>query len=298
MSVNDDHAIAGFQRRSYRVRFDGGSGFALAGLVDQPTRDGDDDGTSSPLPYPVAVFSHCFTCNKDLKAITRISRRLAECGVAVLRFDMTGLGGSEGEFADTNFSTNLADLAAAIRFAEQSLGSVTALIGHSFGGAASLATAAGMPLSQAAPPLSEELRRRIEVVISIAAPSETKHLADLLQRMNPEIQSHGIGDVEIGGLTWSIRRQMLEDFRTHELPNYLNQIRSRVLAFHSPVDQTLGYDHALRIASLVEDENGLPGCSLVTLSGADHLLIKHPADAEYVAEVSASFLRRYAVVRA
>lgn len=290
--------MAGFQRRSYRVRFEGGSGFELAGIIDRPTVGDDNDTTSTLLPYPVAVFSHCFTCNKDLKAITRISRRLAECGVAVLRFDMTGLGGSEGNFADTNFSTNLTDLAAAIRFAQESLGSVTALIGHSFGGAASLATAAGMPLPHGTPPLSDELRRKLAVVISIAAPSDTKHLADLLQRMNPEIQSQGIGDVQIGGLTWSIRRQMLDDFRAHALPDYLNRVRSRVLAFHSPVDQTLGYDHALRIASLVEDKQGLPGCSLINLSGADHLLIKHPADAEYVAQISASFLQRYAIARA
>lgn len=297
MSTRDENATAGFQRRSYRVRFEGGSGFALTGIVDRPTLEDDNDVVTAPLPFPVAVFSHCFTCNKDLKAITRISRCLAESGVAVLRFDMTGLGGSEGDFANTNFSTNLADLAAAVRFAGESLGTVTALIGHSFGGAASLAIAAGMPVAQGALPLSEELRHTIAVVISIAAPSDTKHLADLLQRMNPAIQNDGIGDVSIGGFTWSIRREMLEDFRAYALPDYLNRVRSRVLAFHSPVDQTLGYDHALRIASLIEDERGLPGCSLITLSGADHLLAKNPADADYVAQVSASFLRRYAIPR-
>lgn len=289
--------MAGFQRRSYRVRFEGGSGFALAGIVDRPTLEGDDDVTTARLPYPVAVFSHCFTCNKDLKAITRISRYLAESGMAVLRFDMTGLGGSDGDFSDTSFSTNLADLAAAIRFADNSLGTVTALIGHSFGGAASLAIAAGMPLRHGSPPLLDDLRHKLAAVISIAAPSDTKHLADLLQRMNPAIQSDGMGDVTIGGFTWSIRREMLEDFRAYALPDYLNRVRSRVLSFHSPVDQTLGYDHALRIASLVEDEHGLPGCSLITLSGADHLLAKHAADADYVAQVSACFLRRYAVPR-
>lgn len=294
MSLNDRNVLAGFQRRSYRVRFDGGNGSALTGIVDRPIRPGDAPDSATPPWHPTAVFSHCFTCNKDLKAITRISRRLAEYGVAVLRFDMTGLGGSEGDFADTNFSTNLADLAAAIRFAHESLGPVTALIGHSFGGAASLATAAAMPV-QNGTPLSDELRRPITALISIAAPSDTKHLADLLQRMNPEIQSHGRGDVQIGGRTWSIRREMLDDFRSHPLADYLNRIRCRVLAFHSPVDQTLGYDHALRIAGLVEDENGLPACSLLTLRGADHLLIKNPADVEYVCEISASFLRRYAL---
>ncbi|TWU18398.1 alpha/beta hydrolase family protein [Allorhodopirellula heiligendammensis] len=285
--------MTGFKRRSYRVDFLGGANFQLAGIVDQPTLAGESGEPSAAVSGPVAVFSHCFTCNKDLKAITRISRRLAECGIAVLRFDMTGLGGSEGDFSNTNFSTNMADLAAAVRFATETLGPVTALIGHSFGGAASLATAAGMPFNDDAE-LSTELRKRLAAVISIAAPSDTQHLADLLLRMNPEIQSNGRGDVTIGGLTWSIRREMLDDFRSHRLADYLNRIRSRVLAFHSPVDQTLGYDHALRIASLIEDEQGLPRCSLLTLSDADHLLVNNPADAQYVADMSAAFLRRYA----
>ncbi len=293
MSSSDARRSSGFQRRSYRVHFAGGNGFNLAGIVDRPTHVGDEVDTSPPLPYPIAVFSHCFTCNKDLKAITRISRHLAECGIAVLRYDMTGLGGSEGDFSHTNFSTNLADLAAAIHFANESLGPVTALIGHSFGGAASLATVAGMPLPHGTP-LSSQLRDQIRALVSIAAPSETKHLADLLQRMNPDIQAQGTGEVEIGGLTWLIRREMLDDFRSHLLADFLNQVRCQVLAFHSPVDPTLPYDHALRIAGLIEDENGLPACNLITLSGADHLLVKHPSDAEYVAQMSAAFLHRYA----
>ncbi|TWT67516.1 alpha/beta hydrolase family protein [Allorhodopirellula solitaria] len=296
MSGRDANHIGGFQRRSNRVRFEGGNGFALAGIVDRPTPVDEQGSEPAPLPYPVAVFSHCFTCNKDLKAITRISRGLAERGITVLRFDMTGLGGSEGDFSQTNFSTNLADLAAAIRFADESLGPVSALIGHSFGGAASLATAAGMPIPSGIS-LPEELRLQLKAVISIAAPSDTKHLADLLERMNPEIESQGRGDVVIGGMTWTICREMLADFRSHSLADHLNRIRSQVLAFHSPVDQTLGYDHALRISGLIEDEKGLPGCSLITLSGADHLLIKNPADAELITQMSAAFLHRYATDR-
>ncbi|MCM2371335.1 alpha/beta hydrolase family protein [Aporhodopirellula aestuarii] len=282
-----------FERRSYRVRFEGGCGFALAGIIDRPVRPVSDKPSLESTAVPVVVFSHCFTCNKDLKAITRISRSLAEAGIAVLRYDMTGLGGSEGDFADTNFSTNLADLSAAITFATESIGTVTGLIGHSFGGAASLAIAAGMP-GHVHKPIADSVREKIAAIVSIAAPSDTQHLAELLTRMNPEIEHSGRGDVVIGGRTWTIPRKMVEDFRSHQLADHLNRIRSRVLAFHSPVDQTLGYDHALRIASLVEDEDGLPGCSLITLSGADHLLVNHPGDAEYVANVTADFLKRYA----
>jgi putative redox protein len=299
VSRTGQHPHAPLERRSYRVRFEGGCGFTLAGIVDRPWHAGDPEHSDAPeqpdapLPYPVAVFSHCFTCNKDLKAITRISRRLAEHGIAVLRFDMTGLGGSEGDFSQTNFSTNMADLVAAIRFATDTLGHVTALLGHSFGGAASLAITAGLP-QPIGDPLSDEMRQRITAVVSLAAPSDTQHLADLLLRMNPEIEQQGQGDVVIGGRTWTIRREMLADFRRHALADYLNRVRAHVLALHSPVDRTLGHDHALRIASLIEDENGLPGCSLITLSGADHLLVNHAADADYVADLSAAFLKRYA----
>lgn len=291
-----------FIRKSYRVEFEGGSGFPLAGIIDRPVTHADDaTDTSLPDGVPVAVFSHCFTCSKDLKAITRISRRLAELGVAVLRFDMTGLGGSDGEFSNTHFSSNLADLAAAIRFARSELGTVRGLIGHSFGGAASLGIASGLAfesteLSSAnlsGANLSDSDRESIGAVITIAAPSDTQHLATLLEAMNPAIAAEGVGDVVIGGRTWTIRREMTDNFRKHRLADQLNQIRCPVLAFHSPVDQTVSYDHALRIAGLIEDREGLPGCSVVTLAGSDHLFVKNPNDAIFVAETASAFLRRY-----
>jgi putative redox protein len=269
-----------FERHSYRVRFSGGNGFELAGIVDRPR----ERSTSELLAdAPVAVFSHCFTCSKDLKAIARISRRLAELGVSVLRFDMTGLGGSDGDFSRTHFTSNQADLRAAIQFAGAELGAVTGLIGHSFGGAASLAVA------------SDESARpeTLKAVVAIAAPSDTVHLANLLDRMNPKIQEEGLGEVEIGGRRWTIRREMLDDFRTHQLADQLPKVRAQVIAFHSPADETVGYDHALRISSLISGENGQPGCSVVTLSGADHLLIRHPGDAILVADTAAAFLNRH-----
>ena len=168
-------------RQSYRVKFTGGDGVSqLAGIVDRP-----DDVAQGP----VIVFSHCFTCNKDLKSTVRIARALAESGIAVLRFDMTGLGGSEGDFSETSFTTNLADLTAAIHFANREIGTVTGLMGHSFGGAASLTIAAGTFDDQLPP---------IRNVVALAAPSDTTHLAKLLASMDPAIEQDGVGEVEIG----------------------------------------------------------------------------------------------------
>ncbi len=263
-------------RRSYRVKFPGGTRAAgqvnqLAGIVDRP---------SEIATAPVAVFSHCFTCNKDLKVIVRVSRALAAAGIAVLRYDMTGLGGSEGDFSQTNFSTNLADLEAAIRFAERELGHVTALIGHSFGGAASLAAASSHANETAA-------------VVTLAAPSDTQHLAELLSRMDPRIEHEGIGEVEIGGRRYRVTSQMLDDFRSHDLTGMIPSIRAPALLIHSLVDETVSFDHALRVMSLLTAaEDSAAGVSLISLSEADHLLT-NPDDIAFVAAVVAAFIQRH-----
>lgn len=269
--------FANVTRRSHRVKFTGGAGHKLAGIIDRP--GGETAG-------PVAVFSHCFTCNKDLKAIVRIARGLAERGIAVLRFDMTGLGGSEGDFSQTNFSTNVADLAAAVEFARGEIGPVTALIGHSFGGAASLA-AAGRASEL---PALEHLG----AVVTLAAPSDTTHLAKLLSQMDPAIEREGSGSVTIGGRDWRIDRPMLEDFRQHDLPALVSQIRVPTLLLHSPIDTTVGYDHALRLQSLILGAEGDQTASLVSLHQADHLLAEEAADLAFVTSLMAAFLQRYA----
>lgn len=264
-------------RKSYRVSFPGGCGHELAGIVDRPENE------TSP---PVAVFSHCFTCNKDLKAIVRISRALAEQGIAVLRYDMTGLGGSGGDFAETNFSTNQADLESAIRFAKSDLGPVTALIGHSFGGAVSLAHAGQN---------SQGDCETIAAVVTLAAPSDTKHLASLLSRRDPDIEKLGRGSVTIGGICWEIEQQMLADFRTHDLPSMISGIKAATLLFHSPTDETVSFDHALRIMGLIQNaphNDRFP--NLVAVHGADHLLVNASEDLPYIADTTAAFLHRYA----
>ncbi len=259
-------------RRSERVSFPGGNQYELGGIIDLP------DGT----PRAAVLFTHCFTCNKDLKAIVRISRGLAQRGYAVLRYDLTGLGNSHGDFSQTNFTTNRADLIAASEFLSRHLVPPDMLIGHSFGGACSLSLAEQLPT--------------VRGVISLASPSETSHLADLLDRMNPAIASEGVGSVTIGGRNYDIRQQMLDDFRSFDLPARLREVSKPVLLFHSPVDETLGYEHVLRLFSLLtqrslDDPDPAP-TSLVCLPGADHLLVKHPADLEFVTAMSAAWIER------
>jgi putative redox protein len=278
--------VTDFEIVSYRVKFPGGvDGVQLAGIIDRPDPMSDQ---GAPFEVPVVVYSHCFTCNKDLKSTVRISRALAKSGVAVLRFDMMGLGGSEGGFSDSNFTTNLADLASAIRFADAELGPVTGLVGHSFGGVASLVMASRATEPGTALPLSD-----LGFVATLAAPSDTHHLATLLARLSPEIESKGIGTVTIGGFSWKIYRQMLDDFRRHDITAKLPGIRCPVLLMHSPVDETVGYDHALRLMSLIQTDREAGGeitpVSLVALPGADHLLINHPEDITFVARLIAAW---------
>lgn len=264
-------------RASFRVRIAGDQGHTLAGIVDRPEDRPD---------APIALFSPCFTCSKDLKAIVRISRMLAQRGVAVLRFDMRGLGDSEGDFSESNFTTNLADLRAAARFAAQTLAAPSLLIGHSFGGAASLAAAA----------LGDPSLSALRGVVTLAAPADTTHLAQLLTRMDPEIETRGVGSVSIGGRSWTIRRQMVDDFRTHRLPDLISQLALPLMVFHSPSDETVPYDQALRIMQLASTaangQDADASVSLITLTGANHLLTGDDADLTYVADLAAAFAHR------
>ena len=287
------------EAKSYRVQFDGGiPGVTLAGIVDRPR---DWKPTIDNEVQPVVVYSHCFTCSKDLKATVRISRALARAGIAVLRFDMMGLGGSNGEFADSNFTTNLADLSSAIRFAKSELGPVTGLVGHSFGGIASLVTASnafdcsgqGEKKCQIEPDLSQ-----LGFVATLAAPSDTLHLATLLSRKNPRIESEGSGDVSVGAFRWMIRKQMLDDFRRHDVTDKLAQLSCPVLLLHSPIDEVVGMDHAIRLMTLIQanrsnDRSMLNPVSLVSLPGADHLLANEKSDLTFVARLLAAWCHRY-----
>lgn len=292
-NVTDAPGVAGpqYPRRSRRLDFRGGNGHSLAAIIDQP---------EGIVDTPTIVFSHCFTCNKDLKAIVRLSRYLAERGYTVLRYDMTGLGNSAGRFAETNFRTNLADLYAAAKFAADEVGSPQFLIGHSLGGAASLAAAADWP---------HELQP-LRGVATLAAPSDTRHLAELLIRMDSRVQSEGRGEVTIGGRRWETTTQLIEDLRLFDLPSRIARINLPVLLFHSPQDETVGFDHALRILSWIGGERPgsmltsghsstpstpqtSPTASLVTLPGSDHLLTSDPRDLDYVGNLLATWFWRH-----
>ncbi len=260
-------------RSSERVSFIGGSGFQLAGIVDVP----------DAAPKATVLFTHCFTCSKDLKAIVRIGRGLAELGYFVLRYDLTGLGGSEGDFSQTNFTSNRADLRSAAEFLAANYAAPSFLMGHSFGGACSLSMAEELP--------------SVRGIVSLASPSDTSHLADLMQRMNPKIASEGRGQVTIGGRTYDIAKQMLENFRAFDLPARLRRLQKPTLLFHSPEDETLRFDHVLRLYSLLTqrsdaDETPAAPTSLICLPKADHLLVNNPADIPFVTQLSAAWMDR------
>lgn len=249
---------------TYRVNFKNRSGIRLAGIVDLPETQ----------PKAFALFSHCFTCTKDLKAIVRISRGLAKHNIGVLRFDFTGLGDSQGDFSESNFESNLADIQAATQWLAEEQQLPQLLVGHSLGGAAMMASVNSIPSAQS--------------IVTIAAPSCTKHLAEFLERKNPLIESEGVGNVTIGGRTHTIKKQMLDCLREFDLPQAVQKIAIPHLIFHSPADETLDYRHAQEIFAHTGGAK-----SLITLVGSDHLLVNQPDVVGYVSDLIATWSRRF-----
>jgi putative redox protein len=249
--------------RSEKVTFVNAAGERLAALLDRPASE----------PRACALFAHCFACSKDTFAAVRISRGLAERGFAVLRFDFTGLGASAGEFANTNFSSNLEDLVAAAGFLRQSHRAPQLLIGHSLGGAAVLAAAARVPEARA--------------IATIGAPSDPAHVAHLLAAARPEIEAAGAAEVVLGGQSFQVRRQFLDDIAGHRLEDHIARLRKALIVFHASRDEIVGIDHAGRIFAAAKHPK-----SFVSLDDADHLLTRRE-DAAYVAEVLAAWASRY-----
>ena len=222
-----------------------------------------------------ALFAHCFTCSKDLKAATRISRSLVQRGIAVLRFDFTGLGQSEGEFAETNFTSNLGDLEAAVEYLRLAYQAPQLLIGHSLGGAAVLTMASKVP----------ECRG----VVTLGAPSDTRHLRDTLLSAAPELgDDREEVEVTLAGRPFLIQRQFLDDLEDQKVLKATQSLGRPLLVMHSPVDAVVDIDHARRIYEAAKHPR-----SFISLDDADHLLIDKPADAEYAAEVIAAWAGRY-----
>jgi uncharacterized OsmC-like protein/alpha/beta superfamily hydrolase len=249
--------------RSEKVEFEGSQGGLLAARLELP------DGP----PRAYALFAHCFTCSKDVFAAARIAGGLAESGIAVLRFDFTGLGASEGDFANTNFSSNVEDLLRAAAFLGERHEAPSLLVGHSLGGAAVLA-AAGRIAS-------------VKAVATIAAPADPGHVAHLLAEARPEIEAAGEAEVVLAGRSFRIRKQFLEDIEGQRLTDAIARLRKALLIFHAPRDEVVGIDNASAIFRAAKHPK-----SFVSLDGADHLLTWHE-DARYVATVLAAWATRY-----
>jgi putative redox protein len=246
-----------------RFQFTGSEGQQLAAALDLPERE--------PLAY--ALFAHCFTCGKDVLAARRIAVALAAKGIAVLRFDFTGLGSSEGDFANSTFSSNVADLVRAADHLRETRKAPAILIGHSLGGAAVLAAASQIPDAKA--------------VVTIAAPSDPAHVTGLFKDRIEDIRKQGKVEVSLAGRPFNIKREFVEDIAEHNLMTHVTKLHKALLIMHSPTDDTVGIDNATRLFVAAKHPK-----SFVSLADADHLLTDK-RDAAYVADVIAAWAERY-----
>lgn len=228
-----------------RFQFTGEGGHQLSAALELP--DGE--------PAAFALFAHCFTCGKDTLAAKRISVALAAKGIAVLRFDFTGLGSSEGDFANSTFSSNVADLVRAADHLRNVRKAPSILIGHSLGGAAILAAAGKIAEARA--------------VVTIAAPSDPAHVTGLFREHLDNIRAQGEVEVSLAGRPFRIKREFLDDIAEHELMKDVTGLHKALLVMQSPVDDTVGIDNATKIFVAARHPK-----SFVSLDHADHLLTK------------------------
>ncbi|OEZ55416.1 S9 family peptidase [Duganella sp. HH105] len=249
--------------RSERLEFPGADGQKLAARLDKPTGE----------IKAYALFAHCFTCGKDVFAASRIAQALTEHGFAVLRFDFTGLGASEGEFANTNFSSNLADLLAAADYLRGSRMAPSLLIGHSLGGAAVLAVAAQVP--------------EVRAVVTLAAPSDPSQVTGMFSQHLDEIARTGEAQVQLAGRPFRIKQQFVEDAGGHNLKGKIAALKRALLVMHAPGDDTVGISNAMEIFTAAKHPK-----SFISLDSADHLLTDRD-DAVYVANLIAAWSDRY-----
>jgi putative redox protein len=246
-----------------KFQFEGEGGHQLAAALDLP------DG--APTAY--ALFAHCFTCGKDVLAAKRIATALAAKGIATLRFDFTGLGSSEGDFANSTFSSNVADLVRAANHLRETRQAPAILIGHSLGGAAIIAAAGQIAEAKA--------------VITIAAPSDPAHVTGLFRDHVDNIREQGQAQVSLAGRRFTIKREFLDDVAESPLMEKIAHLHKALLVMHSPTDDTVGIDNATRIFVTAKHPK-----SFVSLSGADHLL-GNRRDSAYVADMIAAWATRY-----
>ncbi|WP_109434601.1 bifunctional alpha/beta hydrolase/OsmC family protein [Aquimarina sp. AU119] len=247
-----------------KVTFINSEGQTLSGRLELPV---------DQHPHNFVLFAHCFTCNKNLGAVRNISRGLTSQGFGVLRFDFTGLGESEGDFADTNFSGNVEDLIAAADFLKKEYKAPTLIVGHSLGGAASIFAAAAID--------------SIKAIATVGAPSNPKHVKHLLKSGLEEIEANGKAVVNLSGRDFTIKKQFIDDLETKSLPQVAKGLDKAILVMHSPQDITVGIKNAEEIYHAAKHPK-----SFVTLDGADHLLMRKE-DSIYVGKVIAEWSSRY-----
>ena len=246
-----------------RFQFEGEGDVQLAASLDLPESE----------PHAYALFAHCFTCGKDVLAARRIAVALAAKGIATLRFDFTGLGSSEGDFANATFSSNVADLVRAADHLRKTRQAPAILIGHSLGGAAILAAAGEVPEAKA--------------VVTIEAPADPGHVTGLFRDHIDTIRTQGEAKVQLAGRPFTIKREFLDDVAENTLMEKIKHLHKALLVMHSPTDDTVGIDNATRIFVAAKHPK-----SFVSLADADHLLSQR-RDSAYVADVISAWVSRY-----
>ena len=251
-------------RKSLRVKFDNGRGHALAGILEMPKDEVRGFG----------LFLHCFTCGKDLKAIVKVCREMAQNGWAVLRFDKTGLGDSQGDFSETNFDSNKDDIESAVNFLKTEYQAPSFMVGHSLGGTAMLATA--------------DRFDSVKALVTLASPGNTKHLALVLTQMNAGIVSEGQGKVNIGGREYLLKRHLIENLESQDVESKVKANKKPILLIHPGNDDTLPIVETQKIFDETEAIKGM-----VVVDGADHLLVDQPDDPAYVASLIQLWLGRH-----
>jgi len=246
-----------------KATFANQQGGLLSGLLETPDE----------MTMAYALFAHCFTCSKDVAAASRITRALSKKGIAVLRFDFTGLGNSDGDFANTDFSSNLSDLNAAAKYLEENYTAPVMLIGHSLGGAAVLAAAQSIP--------------SVKTVVTIGAPATANHVEHLFANVKKDIIKNDEAIVDLEGRKFTIKKQFLNDISSHNSTEHISKLGKALLIFHSPVDNIVPIEEAAKIYSSARHPK-----SFISLDKADHLLSRRE-DSEYVADIIASWAGRY-----
>ncbi|WP_339876441.1 alpha/beta fold hydrolase [uncultured Algoriphagus sp.] len=250
-----------------RLTFENRSGLELSAHLYLP---------ADQKPKFYTLFAHCFTCSKNFLAVTRICTALSQNGIAALSFDFTGLGMSEGEFAESSFTSNVSDLLDAAAFLGKEYDMPKMLIGHSLGGAAVLYAAAQLS--------------NVNAVVTIGAPSMPSHVRHLFTDSVEEIEKNGLANVTIGGRPFKISKSFVDDLEQRPLATFLNKLRKSLLIMHSPQDKIVEISNAAEIYNAAHHPK-----SFISLDGATHL-ISNPLDSEYIAEVIGSWSKRYVLV--